>query len=95
MTDYLDGNVLGGTLGELFAVDITAARAQCASCGNRGAVAQTLVYPAGPGMVARCPACGAVVIRLARGEDRAWLDLRGLSYLQLEVPPGPEPSPAV
>jgi hypothetical protein len=94
MPDYLDGNVLGGVLGELFAVDVTAAQAQCASCGTRGTVAQTLVYAAGPGMVARCPACGAIVLRVARGDDRAWLDLRGVSYLQLAVPSAPEPSPA-
>jgi predicted RNA-binding Zn-ribbon protein involved in translation (DUF1610 family) len=92
--ETLDGNVLGGALGELFAVDITAAQAQCASCGTQGAVAEARVYPSGPGLVARCPVCGEVVIRVARGEDRAWLDLRGVSCLQLAVPTAPGPSPA-
>ena len=38
-------------------------------------------------VVARCPACDQVLLRLVRDPGRAWLDLRGLSYLQL---PGPE-----
>jgi len=37
-------------------------------------------------MVARCPACDAVLLRLVRGPDRAWLDLRGVTCLQLAVP---------
>ena len=34
MTSHLDGNVLAGTFGEVFAVDITTAVGQCASCGS-------------------------------------------------------------
>jgi hypothetical protein len=92
MVAYLDGNMLGGALGELFAVDVTAAVGQCASCGTSGAIGEVRVYPDGPGMVARCPACGEILLRLARGPDRAWLDLRGISCLQLALPAG-EPSP--
>jgi Family of unknown function (DUF6510) len=29
------------------------------------------------------PDCDQVLLRLARGPGRAWLDLRGLTYLQL------------
>jgi hypothetical protein len=49
------------------------------------AIAQARVYPHAPGMVARCPACDAVLLRLVRGPGRAWLDLRGFTYLQLAV----------
>ncbi|HEV3287519.1 MAG TPA: DUF6510 family protein [Streptosporangiaceae bacterium] len=87
MSDHLDGNMLAGALGELFTVDITAAVGRCASCGTSSAVAQAHVYPDAPGLVARCPSCGEVVLRLVRGPDRAWLDLRGISCLQLAVPP--------
>ena len=89
MSAHLDGNMLGGELGELFTADITAAVGQCASCGATGAIAQTLVYADAPGLVARCPACGAVMLRLVRGPDRAWLDLRGIACLQLTVPAQP------
>jgi ribosomal protein S27E len=86
MSAHLDGNVLGGELGELFAVDITAAAGQCASCGATGIIAQTVVYADAPGLIARCPACGEVMLRLVRGGGRAWLDLRGIACLQLTVP---------
>ncbi len=82
----LDGNVLAGALREVFAVDVTTARAECAGCGRVSAVGQVLVYATGPGAVARCPGCGDVVIRLARGPGSAWLDLRGVVCLQLTLP---------
>ena len=84
--DYLDGNVLGGPLGDLFAVDMTTAVGQCAACGTSGAIGQARVYPNAPGMIARCPACGEILIRLVRGTGRAWLDLRGISCLQVALP---------
>jgi len=87
MSDHLDGNMLAGALGELFAVDLTTAVGRCASCGTSAVIAQAHVYPGGPGLVARCPVCAEVVLRLVRGPDRAWLDLRGVTCLQLAVPP--------
>ena len=86
MQNYLDGNVLAGPLGEVFAVDVTSAMGQCASCGAQAAVAQAHVYQDAPGAVARCRACGAVLLRLVRAGDRAWLDLRGISCLELQLP---------
>jgi Family of unknown function (DUF6510) len=86
MNPHLDGNVLAGALRELFTVDITGATGQCVSCGITGAIGQALVYADAPGLVARCPACGEVVLRLVRAPDRAWLDLRGLTCLQLQLP---------
>ena len=89
MSTHLDGNVLGGDLGELFTADITAATGRCASCGTVSAIAQTRVYTRAPGMVARCPGCGEVMLRLVRGPGRAWLDLRGITCLRLTVPDQP------
>jgi uncharacterized protein DUF6510 len=86
MSTHLDGNVLAGALGELFAVDVTTAVGDCASCGTTGTIAQTRVFTQAPGLVARCPVCGEVVLRLVRGPGRAWLDLRGLTCLQLTIP---------
>ena len=86
MSDYMDGNMLGGTLGELFSMDVTGATGTCVSCGASWAIAQARVYPHAPGMVARCPTCDAVLFRLVRGPGRAWLDLRGVTCLQLAVP---------
>jgi hypothetical protein len=79
----LDGNVLAGALGEIFAADITSALGQCASCLRTGPLAETRVYS---GAVARCPACAAVVLRIVRAPDRAWLYLRGLRCIQFAIP---------
>jgi Family of unknown function (DUF6510) len=82
----IDGNALGGPLREVFAVDVTTASGRCVSCGRVGAVATLHVYNEAPGLVARCPGCEAVVLRLVRGPDRAWLDLRGLVSLEIPLP---------
>jgi hypothetical protein len=83
---YLDGNVLAGTLGEVFAVDITSAMGQCASCGSTEAMGEALVYTDAPGLVARCRTCGEVVLRVSRTAGRTWLDMRGISCLELHTP---------
>ena len=84
---YEDGNALAGPLGEIFAADVTAAIVRCVACGRTGAVATLRVYHRAPGLVARCPGCDEVVLRLVRGPDTAWLDLRGTVTLQIALPP--------
>ncbi|MBM0227399.1 MULTISPECIES: DUF6510 family protein [Micromonospora] len=96
MTDmsYLDGNMLDGPLRELFAVDLSSATGRCESCGRLGPVAGLHVFSHAPGLVARCPACGGVMLRLVRAPDRVWLDLRGTTFLQVPMPldqPHPRP----
>jgi hypothetical protein len=86
--NVLDGNVLAGALGEVFTFDITAAVGQCAHCLRTGPVAEARVYASAPGIVARCPGCGEVILRLVRASGRAWLDLRGLYCLQMSLPDG-------
>lgn len=84
---YEDGNALAGPLSELFAVDVVSAEGQCTGCGTTGPVAQLRVYGAGPGpgLVARCPVCGQVILRVVRGNESAWLDLRGTVSLRFRV----------
>jgi Family of unknown function (DUF6510) len=84
--DHLDGNALAGPLGEVFAVDVTAAVGRCAGCGQVNAVAALHVYTHAPGLVARCPGCETVVLRLVRTPDSAWLDLRGTVALRVPLP---------
>ena len=85
----LDGNVLAGALSELFTFDITSATGQCVSCGATRAIGEARVYATAPGLTARCPACDQVVLRLVRSPDRAWLDLRGLTCLEMRMPASP------
>ena len=80
----LDGNAMAGDLGEIFAVDLTAARFTCAGCGHAGTVATLRVWGPAPGRVGRCPHCQDVVLRLVQAPGRVFLDLRGA--VRLEVP---------
>ena len=92
--------MLAGPLAEVFAVDVTTATGRCASCGRTGPVAGLRVYARAPGLVARCPACEEVMLRLVRAPTSAWLDLRGATFLRVPMPaeplmmPGPT-SPAM
>jgi len=85
---YLDGSAAAGELRDVFAVDVTAAAGQCAACGAIGALAQGHIYAFEPGIVVRCAACEHPLVRLVKGPGRIWLDLRGLVYLQWDVPGG-------
>jgi Family of unknown function (DUF6510) len=83
---WSDGNALAGHMQDVFRVDVTTAVGRCTQCGRTGPMAEVRVFDHAPGVVARCPVCDQVLLRLVRGSGRAWLDLRGLTYLQLAVP---------
>ena len=83
---YQDGNVLAGPLAEIFAADVTAAASQCANCHASGPLALLHVYGHAPGLVARCPACSEVMLRLVRGAADVWLDLHGTLSLRISLP---------
>ena len=80
----LDGNAAGGTLGEIFAFEMTSAQAACASCGALWRVGQTMVYAPELGTIVRCAACDNAMIRVAHVPGRYVLDMRGVRYLQAE-----------
>jgi hypothetical protein len=82
---WSDGNALAGPVGDIFRVDVTTAVGRCAGCGRTAPMAEVRVFDHAPGVVARCRVCDQVLLRLVRGPGRAWLDLRGLTYLQLPV----------
>lgn len=82
--EYEDGNALAGPLAEIFTVDLTTAVGTCSGCRAAGPLAGLRVYGHAPGLVARCPECGQVMLRLVRGGGEAWLDLHGA--LSLRIP---------
>ena len=64
-----------------------ARRRRCAGCGTVDVGGRTAgLRRTRPGLVARCPGCEDVVLRLVRGPDRAWLDLRGTVALRIPLP---------
>jgi hypothetical protein len=74
---WTDGSTLAGPVADLFRVDLSTAVGRCTACGRTTPMAH-------------CLACDQVLLRLVRGPGRAWLDLRGLTYLQLPVPKEPK-----
>ena len=83
--DYLDGNAAAGELSRVFAVDITTAEGLCAECGTTRCLAEAHLYMHGPGLVARCPTCEHVVLRLVNAREHMILDVRGMDYLRLKT----------
>ena len=81
-----DGNALAGPLSEVFAVEVTSAVARCDGCGRTSAVGSLAVYGPDPGMVARCPGCSDVLLRIVHTPEGVWLDLRGMTSLRIPLP---------
>ena len=79
----LDGNAIAGLLREIFTVEMTNASSTCAGCGKVHAVGQVDVYLNAPGAVVRCPACEKVLMRIVQNRGRYWIDLTGISCLEL------------
>ena len=87
--ERLDGNAIGGVLAEIFGAEMTIAVGVCGSCGSTGQVAEMHVYMRAAGIVARCPDCESVLVKIVQSERRTWLDLSGLRSMQLESAPSP------
>jgi hypothetical protein len=83
--DYLDGNAAAGELSNLFTMDVTAARGQCAHCSAIKRFAEAHLYMGGPGLVARCSVCQHVILRVVNAPGRVFLDLRGMACLILDT----------
>jgi hypothetical protein len=81
--ERLDGNAAAGPLRQVFAVDLTTAVGRCAGCGRTAVLAEAHLYGRAPGLVLRCSGCDGVLLRMVTAPDRAWLDLQGLTTLQV------------
>lgn len=79
----LDGNAAAGALRDIFGAEMTAAPAECASCGNVAELGALDAWMDGPGIVLRCPVCGQVVIRIVDTPHGRYLDARGAVYVRL------------
>lgn len=77
----LDGDVAGGVLSEVLALDPTSAVSTCAHCGNPSPLAEHLVYADAPALVLRCPGCMAVVLRCASDANGVRLEMTGVRLL--------------
>lgn len=89
MSNHLDGNALAGVLADVFATDVTAARARCGKCGRTSPVAEAMVYPDAPGLVARCASCDHVLVVVVTAGERLVLSLAGLDTIDLQISTAP------
>ncbi|MEU4555364.1 DUF6510 family protein [Micromonospora violae] len=83
---WVDGNALAGPLGEIMGADPTVAELTCAGCRTTRPLAAMRVFDRAPGLVARCPGCEDVVLRVVRMTGRVMVDLRGSLVVSLPVP---------
>jgi hypothetical protein len=81
--DPLDGNAIAGQLFEVFGAELTPVIGICATCGFAGHVAEFAVYLRAPGTVARCRACGSVLMVLVTIRGVNCVDLGGVADLLL------------
>jgi hypothetical protein len=68
-----------GELDPAYRSDRTVQKLRCRK-GLRGAS----VYANAPGVVVRCSSCDGVLLRLVETPTSFWLDVSGLSYLQID-----------
>lgn len=81
----LDGNAAAGLLEEIFAFEVTTARAVCAGCEQEHRLGEMAVYALEMGAIMRCPGCGAAMVRISRLSGECWLDASGLRTLRVQV----------
>jgi hypothetical protein len=79
--DPLDGNAIGGLLVDVFGTEMTAATGTCGTCGDTGPVAGLVVYLQAPGTVARCRACGNILMVFVKAHGMTCVDLSGMARL--------------
>ncbi|MDQ3871592.1 MAG: DUF6510 family protein [Chloroflexota bacterium] len=79
----LDGNAAAGLLYDAFGMEVTAAPAQCANCGNVGPIATLLAFTRAPGTTLRCSVCEQIVLRIVQTPGATYVDARGAVYLRL------------
>jgi hypothetical protein len=79
----LDGNAAAGLLRDVFGVEMTAAIAECASCGDRGRIAETMAYLRGPGLVLRCRACASITVVVTVVSGFNCVDVSGFRAIEM------------
>lgn len=78
----VDANAIAGLLETLFGRELTATEERCVHCGTVSLIGTLRVYMRGPGVVARCPACAEVVLRIVETPRGPRVDLSGATHLR-------------
>jgi hypothetical protein len=75
----VDDNAMACVMHDLFARDMTTMGYKCTSCGRTGVMAEIAVYIAGPGTVARCRTCDAILLMLSERHGMYCIDMPGMT----------------
>lgn len=75
---------------DLFGRDMTTMGYTCTNCGSTGVVAEMVVYMSGPGTVARCRECDAVLLMLTERHGMYCIDMPAMP--KTVSPPGLTPA---
>ncbi|GAA1977058.1 hypothetical protein GCM10009718_11750 [Isoptericola halotolerans] len=78
----LDGNVLAGSLAEVWALDVTVATGRCAGCADVAVLARAVVFDHPMGQVVRCRGCGGVLMVVVERPDGVQVSARGLAWVR-------------
>src|SRR5262249_37746247 len=81
MTVPVDGNAIAGARREALGGEMTTATGVCGTCRASAQVAELVVFASAAGSVARCPACGSVLIVAIVRHGETTVDTRGLASL--------------
>ena len=79
----VDANAIAGLLANVFGREMTAAEERCAHCGTTSVIGTLRIYMRGPGIVARCPACAEVVLRIVETPTGLRVDISGAMGLSI------------
>jgi predicted nucleic acid-binding Zn ribbon protein len=79
----LDANAVAGMLEALFGADMTTADSRCAACAREGEVGTLRAFTSAPGVVLRCPACDAVMLRIVETPRGVLFEATGLAFLRV------------
>jgi hypothetical protein len=77
----VDANAIAGLLMNVFGREVTLLEERCVHCGTVSLVGTLRVYMRGPGVVARCPACAEVILRIVETPTGRRVDLSGATHL--------------
>ena len=73
---HIDGNGIGGLLGEIAGAEMTAVLRTCQSCGDRRPIGAHRAYRTA-GVVLRCPNCEDVALVIGVQDKRLVVEWRG------------------
>ncbi|WP_129336409.1 DUF6510 family protein [Cellulomonas endophytica] len=87
----VDGNAAAGLLGEVLAVEVTTAVAECRGCGAHAPLAQAVVEVDAAGALVRCRGCTRTLLTVLHVPGGVRLEVGCLAALTGAAPTGGAP----